>query len=113
VLLVNRILLDAIGAQSSDIHIEPGADDLRVRLRVDGMVRDHLQLPHWMMTGIVSRIKIIAKLDIGERRVPQDGHVKVKSNGQVVDVHTSTLPTEFGEKVVLSLPGSARDPRSE
>jgi len=113
VLLVNRILLDAIGAQSSDIHIEPGADDLRVRLRVDGRLRDHLQLPHWMMTGIVSRIKIIAKLDIAERRVPQDGHVKVKSNGQVVDVRTSTLPTEFGEKVVLSLPDSARDPRSE
>jgi type IV pilus assembly protein PilB len=103
--LVNQILLDAIGTRSSDIHIEPGADDLRVRLRVDGILRDHLQLPRWTMTGIASRIKIIAKLDIAERGVPQDGRVKMKSNGQVVDVRISTLPTEFGEKVVLRFLG--------
>jgi len=108
---LSRVLVcDAIKLQASDIHIEPGPHEMRVRLRVDGVLRDHLQLPRWMHAGLVSRIKILAKLDIAQQRLPQDGRIRVQHDGLDVDLRVSTLPTHFGEKVVLRLLGSARTP---
>ena len=113
--MCNGILRDAIKWCASDIHIEPGADDMRVRLRLDGVLRDYLQLPGWMAAALMSRIKILAKLDIAQQRVPQDGRIKVRMHDRRINVRVSTLPTHFGEKVVLRLLGSAstrRSPRS-
>jgi type IV pilus assembly protein PilB len=108
--LCNVILLDAIRLQASDIHIEPGPQEMRVRLRVDGVLRDHLQLPRWMHAAVVSRIKILAKLDISQQRLPQDGRIKVRSRDRGIDLRVSTLPTHFGEKAVLRLLGSSTAP---
>ena len=108
--LCNLILRDAITLRASDIHIEPGLDELRVRLRVDGVLQDLLRMPRWMHTALVSRIKILAKLDIAKQRVPQDGRIKVRSHDELMDMRVSTLPTNFGEKVVLRLLRSANIP---
>jgi type IV pilus assembly protein PilB len=108
--LCHQIIVDAIEARASDIHIEPGPHELRVRLRVDGVLRDHLQLPRWMHAALVSRLKILAKLDIAQQRLPQDGRIKVRSAGDTIDLRVSTLPTHFGEKAVLRLLGSAKAP---
>jgi type IV pilus assembly protein PilB len=108
--LCGRILLDAIRLKASDIHIEPGPRDMRVRLRVDGVLRDHLELPRWMCASLVSRVKILAKLDIDKQRLPQDGRIKVKTVNRRIDLRVSTLPTHFGEKAVLRLLGSATAP---
>jgi type IV pilus assembly protein PilB len=108
--LCSLIVLDAIKLDASDIHIEPGPSEVRVRLRIDGVLRDHLMLPRWMHGALVSRIKILAKLDISQQRLPQDGRMKAKSRDRAIDLRVSTLPTHFGEKVVLRLLGSARTP---
>ena len=76
--MCSLIVLDAIKLRASDIHIEPGPPEMRVRLRIDGVLRDHLQLPRWMHAALVSRIKILAKLDIAQQRLPQDGRMKVR-----------------------------------
>jgi type II secretory ATPase GspE/PulE/Tfp pilus assembly ATPase PilB-like protein len=96
--------------RASDIHIEPGPRDMRVRLRVDGVMRDHLQLPRWMSTTLLSRVKILAKLDIAQQRLPQDGRIKVETRDRRIDLRVSTLPTRFGEKAVLRLLGSGSIP---
>ena len=102
--LVNFILLDAIKRGASDIHIEPYEKVLRVRYRVDGVLQEVLRPPLSMRDAIVSRIKILAKLDISERRVPQDGRIKLRlSKAKAVDFRVSVLPTLFGEKVVMRL----------
>ena len=108
--LCSLIVLDAIKLDASDIHIEPGPSEVRVRLRIDGVLRDHLRLPRWMHGALVSRIKILAKLDISQQRLPQDGRMKVKGYDRAVDLRVSTLPTHFGEKVVMRLLGAARTP---
>lgn len=108
--LCSLIIRDAIQLHASDIHIEPGPQEMRVRLRIDGVLRDHLQLPRWMHAALISRIKILAKLDIAQQRLPQDGRIKVKSTQRDLDVRVATLPTHFGEKVVLRLLGSAAIP---
>ena len=108
--LSSLIIRDAIQLHASDTHIEPGAQEMRVRLRIDGVLRDHLQVPRWMHAALVSRIKILAKLDIAQQRLPQDGRIKVKSTQRDLDLRVSTLPTHFGEKVVLRLLGSAAIP---
>jgi type IV pilus assembly protein PilB len=108
--LCNLILRDAVTLRASDIHIEPGPHELRVRLRVDGVLRDLLQMPRWMHSALVSRLKIVAKLDIAKQRLPQDGRIKVRSHDEVIDVRVSTLPTHFGEKVVMRLLRSASIP---
>jgi type IV pilus assembly protein PilB len=108
--LCSRILLDAIAMRASDIHIEPGAREMRVRLRIDGVLRDHVQLPRWMCGALVSRVKILAKLDIDKQRLPQDGRIKVRTRDRRIDLRVSTLPTHFGEKAVLRLLGSASTP---
>ncbi|MES0371210.1 MAG: type IV-A pilus assembly ATPase PilB [Mariprofundaceae bacterium] len=102
--LVNLILLDAIKRGASDIHIEPYEKLLRVRYRIDGVLHEIMRPPMKMRDAIVSRIKIQARLDIAERRVPQDGRIKLRlSKAKTVDFRVSCLPTLFGEKVVMRL----------
>lgn len=102
--LVNLILLDAIKRGASDIHIEPYEKLLRVRYRIDGVLHEIMRPPMKMRDAMVSRIKIQARLDIAERRVPQDGRIKLRlSKAKTVDFRVSVLPTLFGEKVVMRL----------
>ncbi|HYD81100.1 MAG TPA: ATPase, T2SS/T4P/T4SS family [Paucimonas sp.] len=101
--LVNSILLEAIRLGASDIHIQPRAKNVVVRLRIDGVLIDKIQIPHNMHQAIVSRIKVMAELDISERRRPQDGRLAVKTPQRVVDLRVSTLPTINGEKIVMRI----------
>jgi len=102
--LVNLILLDAIKRGASDIHIEPYEKTIRVRYRVDGVLQEIMRPPMSMRDAIVSRIKIQSRLDISERRIPQDGRIKLRlSKAKTVDFRVSILPTLFGEKVVMRL----------
>ena len=102
--LVNGILTDAITRGSSDIHIEPYEKSFRVRFRVDGSLYEVMKPPLQMKNAITSRIKIMANLDIAERRLPQDGRIKLKfGKGRDMDYRVSVLPTLFGEKIVLRL----------
>jgi type IV pilus assembly protein PilB len=101
--LVNLILTDAIKKGASDIHIEPYEKSFRVRYRIDGVLYEVMQPPTRMKAAITSRVKIMAQLDIAERRLPQDGRIKIKMGGKEMDYRVSTLPTLFGEKVVLRL----------
>lgn len=101
--LVNVILREAIAQQASDIHIEPFEDELIVRFRIDGTLTKMLTPSLRYAKGITSRIKIMSRLDIAERRLPQDGKLKIKIDGRYVDVRVSTFPGNFGEKVVLRL----------
>jgi type II secretory ATPase GspE/PulE/Tfp pilus assembly ATPase PilB-like protein len=104
--LVNMIMAEALRAHASDIHIEPAENEIQIRLRVDGVLRDYLKAPAWLHSGLSTRLKVLSKLDITERRVPQDGRFKVRSQNQVTDLRLSTLPTQFGEKIVIRLLGS-------
>jgi type IV pilus assembly protein PilB len=101
--VVGAILQRAVGERASDIHVEPRAKELTVRLRVDGVLREVMSVPSKLQGGVVARFKILANLDIAERRVPQDGRFSVRSGGQKIDLRAATLPTVFGEKVVLRL----------
>jgi len=102
--LVNMILTDAIKRNASDIHIEPYEKSFRVRYRIDGVLYEVMKPPMKLKNAITSRIKIMAQLDIAERRLPQDGRIKIKlGKGQEMDYRVSVLPTLFGEKVVLRL----------
>jgi type IV pilus assembly protein PilB len=102
--LVNLILLDAIKRGASDIHLEPYEKVLRVRYRIDGVLHEIMRPPLKMKEAIVSRLKILARLDISERRLPQDGRIKLRlSKAKTVDFRVSVLPTLFGEKVVMRL----------
>ncbi len=111
--MANLIIRDAIKAQASDIHIEAALHAVQVRFRVDGVLRDYMQIPKWLHNAVVSRLKILAKLDIAERRLPQDGRIKVQLQNRSVDIRISTLPTHFGEKVVMRILGSASVPQLE
>jgi type IV pilus assembly protein PilB len=101
--LVNLILIDAIRKQTSDIHIEPYEKAMRVRFRIDGVLYEIMRPPLQLKNAIISRIKIMSRLDIAERRLPQDGRIKLKTKGKEMDFRVSILPTLFGEKVVLRL----------
>ncbi len=101
--LVNHILSQSIKARASDIHIEPYQDSFKVRYRVDGILYDLLSPPKWIQPALASRIKVMAKLNIAEKRLPQDGRFEVKIGNQLIDVRTSTLPTSFGERIVMRL----------
>ena len=101
---VNKILLDAINRGASDIHVEPFEKKLRIRFRIDGMLHEIASQPVSLAARLVARIKIISKLDIAERRLPQDGRIKLKlSKTKAIDFRVNTLPTAFGEKVVMRL----------
>jgi type IV pilus assembly protein PilB len=101
--LVNSILLDAIRRGASDVHLDPGEGTFRVRLRVDGMLHDVMTAPKRVESAVISRIKIMANLDIAERRLPQDGRIKLRQSRHEVDVRVSVLPSIFGESVTLRL----------
>ncbi|MGL4173541.1 MAG: ATPase, T2SS/T4P/T4SS family [Actinomycetota bacterium] len=101
--LVNQVLADAARLRASDIHLETQRDGLRIRYRVDGMLRDVMTAPKKIGPSLVSRIKIMAGLDIAERRVPQDGRTRVVVDGEQLDTRVSTLPALHGEKVVVRL----------
>lgn len=100
---VTKIMRSAALERASDIHIEPMANSLKIRNRIDGMLEERIILSKQMHLPIVSRIKIVSGMDIAERRVPQDGRVRLKIQGQVMDMRVSTYPTMFGEKVVIRL----------
>ena len=101
--LVNHIISQSVKARSSDIHIEPYQDSFKVRYRVDGILYDLLTPPKWIQPALISRIKIMAKMNIAEKRLPQDGRLNVKTGNQEIDVRVSTIPTLFGERVVMRL----------
>ena len=100
---VNFLIFDAIKQGASDIHIEPKEKTLKVRYRIDGILFEAMNPPHGMHAAIVSRMKIMANLDISERRLPQDGRIRTIVHGRKVDLRMSTLPTGFGEKVVVRI----------
>lgn len=104
--LVNLILIEAIKEGSTDIHIEPGLKEVTVRIRIDGVLVKIMSPPMTSLNGMVTRIKILSKLNIAEKRLPQDGRMKIKSAENEIDVRVSILPTVYGEKVVLRLLGS-------
>jgi len=101
--LVNLILTDAIAKGASDIHIEPYEKAFRVRYRIDGVLYETMQPPMRLRAALTSRLKIMSELDISERRLPQDGRIKLKMKGKEVDLRVSTLPTLFGEKIVMRI----------
>lgn len=101
--LVNHIISQSIKARASDIHIEPYRNSFKVRYRVDGILYDLLSPPKWILPALISRIKIMAKMNIAEKRLPQDGRLDVRIGDQDIDVRVSTIPTSFGERVVLRL----------
>jgi general secretion pathway protein E len=101
--LINALLTQAIKENASDIHIEPFENRLVVRLRVDGVLREVLQTKRAVAAAVVSRIKVMSKLDIAEKRLPQDGRISLKVAGRAVDVRVSTIPSGHGERVVLRL----------
>ncbi len=101
--LVNLLLSGAIKDRASDIHIEPYQGSVKVRYRIDGILYDILSLPRKIHSPLVSRVKIMAKLNIAEKRLPQDGRIEIKVADRSVDIRVSTIPTAFGERVVLRL----------
>ena len=101
--LVNLLVSGAIKDRASDIHVEPYSANLKIRYRIDGILYDILNLPRRIQSPLVSRIKIMAKLNIAEKRLPQDGRIELKIADRLVDVRVSVLPTAFGERVVLRL----------
>ena len=101
--LANYLIADAVRQGASDIHIEPSETKLRVRYRIDGILFESLSPPVGMHAALVSRIKIMANLDISERRLPQDGRIRAMVHGRVIDLRVSTLPTTAGEKTVIRI----------
>ncbi|MDQ8164265.1 MAG: ATPase, T2SS/T4P/T4SS family [Gemmatimonadota bacterium] len=101
--LINGILTDAVKKGASDIHFECFEHDIRVRYRIDGALTEIMKPPKKMQAALVSRFKILSSLNIAERRVPQDGRIKIKMGKKVIDYRVSTLPTLFGEKIVLRI----------
>ena len=101
--LANTILARSVGNGASDIHIEPYENDLRVRYRVDGKLIEFMKLSKAVAPALTSRFKIMAKLNIAEKRLPQDGRIRIKTGGKDIDLRVSTLPTIYGEKVVMRI----------
>ncbi len=101
--LVNTLITRAVESRASDIHIEPFEDELRVRYRIDGILHDIEFLPKKLQPAIVSRVKIMAKLNIAERRLPQDGRIRLKVSDTEIDIRVSTIPVIYGESVVMRI----------
>ncbi len=101
--LVNLLISQAVADRASDIHIEPGENDLRVRYRIDGVLHEKMRPPKNIQAGIISRLKIMADINIAERRIPQDGRVTATIGGKAIDLRVATLPTVYGEKVVMRI----------
>ena len=101
--LINAVLTQAVKENASDIHIEPFENRLVIRFRVDGVLREVLQTKRAVAPLVVSRIKVMSKLDIAEKRLPQDGRISLRIAGRAVDVRVSTIPSGHGERVVLRI----------
>jgi type IV pilus assembly protein PilB len=101
--MVNSIIYNAVKNRSSDIHIEPREKIVIVRERMDGMLHDVLHIPKWVQGAVTSRIKVVAGLDISEKRIPQDGRIKIRMEGREIDLRISTLPIQYGESVVIRI----------
>src|SRR3990167_7890702 len=101
--LLNLILLQGVKDRASDIHLEPFEHEYKVRYRVDGTLYELTPPPKSLALALTSRVKVMAGLDIAERRLPQDGRIQVAVGGRIVDIRVSTLPTAFGESVVLRI----------
>ncbi len=101
--LLNLILIEGLRSRASDIHIEAGSAAVRVRYRIDGILEESLRLPKWIQDPLTARCKVLAKLDITERRVPQDGRINIRYRDVLIDLRVSSLPTQFGEKVTMRI----------
>ena len=101
--LVNSVIAQSVDDGASDIHFEPQAKELMIRFRIDGVLHEIMSVPRRMQAGVTSRLKIMAELDIAERRVPQDGRIGLMVGGKPIDMRVATLPTVYGEKVVMRL----------
>jgi type IV pilus assembly protein PilB len=101
--LVNSVIAQSVDDLASDIHFEPQAKDLVIRFRMDGVLHEIMSVPRRMQNGVISRLKIMADLDIAERRVPQDGRIGLVVGGKPIDMRVATLPTVYGEKIVMRL----------
>jgi type IV pilus assembly protein PilB len=101
--LVNLLITQAVSDRASDIHIEPAERDLRIRYRIDGVLHEVMRSPKNIQNGLVSRLKVMADINIAERRVPQDGRVGLVVGGKAVDLRMATLPTVYGEKIVIRI----------
>ena len=101
--LVNLLIDEAVGADASDIHVEPFEESLRVRYRIDGLLYDQEAPPRRLQAAVTSRIKIMAEMNIAERRLPQDGRIRLTARGRRVDIRVSTVPTIHGESIVMRL----------
>jgi type IV pilus assembly protein PilB len=100
---VNLLITQAIQDRASDIHLEPGESELRVRFRIDGVLHEVMRSPKAIQQGVISRLKIMADINIAERRIPQDGRLSVNAHGRKIDLRVATLPTVWGEKVVMRI----------
>jgi type IV pilus assembly protein PilB len=105
--MVNLIVAEAVDQGASDIHVEPTKTALQIRNRVDGLLRKSMDLPKWVQGAVISRVKIMAKMDIAEKRLPQDGRIGVRVGGRSLDLRVSTVPANYGEKVVIRILDSA------
>ncbi len=101
--LVNSIIERAVAERASDIHLEPHEDELLVRMRVDGLMRDILNVPKNLQSAVISRLKVMGSMDISEKRIPQDGRANITIKQKTIDLRMSTLPTMFGEKLLIRL----------
>ncbi|HVE77154.1 MAG TPA: ATPase, T2SS/T4P/T4SS family [Actinomycetota bacterium] len=101
--LVNQVITQSVNDRASDIHFEPQERDLRVRQRIDGVLHELGRFPRNIQAGVVSRLKIMADIDIAERRIPQDGRISLSVQGKSIDLRVATLPTVYGEKIVLRI----------
>ncbi len=100
---VNALITQAIQDRASDIHLEPTERDLRVRYRIDGVLHEIMRSPKSIQSGVISRLKIMADINIAERRIPQDGRMSINANGKKIDLRVATLPTVWGEKIVMRI----------
>jgi type IV pilus assembly protein PilB len=100
---VNLLVNQAVNDRASDIHVEPTETDLRIRFRIDGVLHEVMRSPRSIQAGVISRLKVMADINIAERRIPQDGRITMKVNGRGIDLRVATLPTVYGEKVVMRI----------
>ena len=101
--IVNTILLYAIKEGASDIHIEPQSKGVRVRYRIDGVLHEQMKIPQYVLNPLISRVKIMSEMNIAERRIPQDGRIKITMQGKEFDMRVNTCPSVFGEKIVMRI----------
>src|SRR5919106_1245017 len=101
--LVNLLITQAVADRASDIHIEPAEKDIRIRYRIDGVLHEVMRSPKNIQAGLISRLKVMADINIAERRIPQDGRIGLVVGGRAVDLRLATLPTVYGEKIVIRI----------